>query len=333
MEQKTVIVIGSAGQVGDGIKKAFAAQKWNVIAIDPKEDELASLCNVKSIRSTAEEVTERNWKSWFLDCVCCEVVYASEEGNRDVYDLNPDLGTKNNHRFATHLERLKRIFLQVRTSTAQRLYISYCGGSWTRRKMDSQTFCVGDESATKNNGGENNYECAKSSACEYAKSLARMHKDWLTILFFDYISVVPNYSANFTMRKMVQSAMTAGKIAHSAGDYGRPLLNSQQAGSILVTLAEQRASLERLNHKDPFDIFIVPGHFTSFETFAKIAKEIAEQNGKKNVKLICQEDTPDFLRSRCYSERLVETIDFVADYKLVEKGLRETAERAILEYI
>mmetsp|Transcript_1874 Transcript_1874/g.2878 ORF Transcript_1874/g.2878 Transcript_1874/m.2878 type:complete len:336 (+) Transcript_1874:59-1066(+) len=333
MESKTVIVLGSAGQVGDGIKEAFAARNWNVIAIDPKENGISSSCNVISVRSTAEEVSDKEWMSWFVDCTCCEIIYSAEEGNRDMYSSNPDLGSKNNQRFATFVERLEHIFVQGGTSKKRRLYISYCGGSWTRKEIDSQSFCVGDKSKVKEGGGSNNYERAKSSAYENAKKLAKINQDWMTILFFDYISVVPNYSPNFTMGKMVQSAMKTGKITYSAGDYGRPLLHSQQAASVLLALAEQRASAKLLTHEDPFDTFIIPGNFTSFGSFASVAKEIAAQNGKKDVKLICQKDTPDFLRSRCNSVRLVESLHFKTNGEHVLQGLKETAQRAIDEYL
>jgi nucleoside-diphosphate-sugar epimerase len=343
---RNVVVVGSSGQVGSGVYKAFAAKKWNVIAVDPKEEEEVTkktsdgtsskqeFDNVQFVRKKSEEVSDDEWNSWFLSC--CEVCYAAEEGNRDIYVANPHLERDNSARFTKFVEGLGKIW-SLRDENITRtckLHISYCGGSWTRREMDAQDFSVNDNSPVKTHGGSNMYERAKTAAYENAKDLARRNKDWCQITFVDYISVVPNFAPNFTIGKMVHSAMESGEIVYSEGDYGRPLLHSQQAGDILVTLAERWSSLKGCGQK-PFDIILIPGYFTPFATFASIARDVVVKNGGKiqeEIKLTCQSHTPEFLRSRCSSDRLARDIQFVPHRGYVEEGLRNAALKAFVQY-
>ena len=270
--------------------------------------------------------------------------YVAEEGNRDIYSSNKTLGSENCARFAAFVKRLGKIWkFSHRCKRNEQdmpiLSISYCGGSWTRREADKVNFIVSDESEVKKNGGSNDYECAKTSAHAIAKDLSVIHGDWCQITFYDYISVVPNFAPNFTVGKMVQSAMENGSILYSKGDYGRPLLHSTQAGDIVVNYAERRYSSRKEKmptSSSKFDTILIPGHFTPFKKFAFIAKEVVVGKGGKNpeeVSLTTQESTPDFLRSRCISERLLREINFIPDGKLVEEGLRETAISALEKYI
>lgn len=331
MSKETVIIVGASGQVGTGIVEAFALNNWNVIAIDPRSPchstPTAGGSVVHRVRKTAENIDDADWQSWFVDSNCCELCYTAEEGNRDVYSLNAKLGDENCRRFTAFLDRLRALWEQWIGDDAKKLNISYVGGSWTRRKVDTETFVVQDGSPVKVGGGANPYERSKTEAYENALELSKCHHHWCRIAFLDYISVVPNYAPNFTMGKMVKSALENGRIVYSEGDFGRPLLHRRQAGEILVALANNKMK------RDYITTILVPGHFIPFKTFALIAKEVVQQHKGGSVQLDVQENTPDFLRSSCVSDKLKKEIGFVPDGALVELGLRDTAEKALGDWV
>ena len=303
------------------------------------------------------------------------ICYAAENGNRDEYAFNPEIAEQNIQQFTTFIQKLSNVIQKrdknenhtnddtdITMPTTVRIF--YCGGSWTRRQPtiinrssndenNTPMIVVDDDSPTKNNGGDNPYERAKTSSYLNAKDLAKQNQEWCQICFIDYISVVPNFAPNFTIHKMVESAIQEQKIVYSHGDdYGRPLLHTRDAGQIIASLAskenliqttttttnnnnnkDENISTEQSGSTSSFRLVLLPGHFTPFGKFASIVKDVVTRETKDTsapkIKLEKQNFTPDFLRSECISKHLVEEIGFQPDQTLIEDALNECAVEAI----
>jgi len=333
MVNKVVILVGACGEVGKGILESFYIpryDRWEVIAIDPNISKYNNTKKIKLINERFEDLPDEQILPWLQNFSKVEICYTAEIGNRDLYSQEANLGKDNCERFRSFMTRLEKLVNKKRG----KIHISYCGGSWTRRaslKDNDNVLLVSNCSPTKEKGGDNLYEQSKTIACKNAQDLSLEHKDWCDgITFYDYISVVPNYSPNFTIHKMVKEALEQNKITYSDGDYGRPLLHSNQAGDIIRSLAERETC-------NKFEIILIPGCFTKFETFAEITKQVVE-NYKTRVRKIelqhQQNPTPNYLRSRCSSQKLLEQIPtFVPNGDLVQEGLRETALKALEYYL
>lgn len=343
--QKVAIVVGAAGQVGRGVSESFALGRWDVVAIDPNINEyFREQPRISCVGKRVEELSDEQIRSYLMEKGCRHICYVADEGNRDVYASNPELRRENDDRFSSFVERVCEVWQTIRPQrrNGEKIHVSYCGGSWTRRQMN-RNFVVSDDSPAKDGGGSNNYERAKTDAFDNARRLSWMYGRWIDVTFFDYISVVPNYSPNFTMGKMVRDALELRKIAFSDGDFGRPLLHGRQAGGVLVALAEKWRSKQSDDPSDDdkpsdgFDSVLLPGHFTTFRRFAEIAKEVAieycDNLSDGDVVLEPRENTPDFLRSRCVSPRLRGEIGFVPDAAMVDEGLRDTAAEAAKNWL
>ena len=310
------------------------------------------------------------------------ICYAAENGNRDDYASIPnDITEQNIQQFSTFIHKLSHVIQEEEKKKKKRhlnendsnnnndtnnvttmpttVRIFYCGGSWTRRQPtifnndndDTSSIVVNDDSPTKKNGGDNPYERAKTLSYWNAKALAKQHQDWCDICFIDYISVVPNFSPNFTIYKMVQSAIQDQKIIYSHGDdYGRPLLHTRDAGQIIATLAskeklmpsttttttttddenDENISTEESGGTSSFRLVLLPGHFTPFEKFASIVKDVVtNETNIDQIRLEKQNSTPDFLRSKCMSKQLYNKIGFQPNESLIEDALIECAMEAV----
>jgi len=75
-----VVVVGGSGNVGSGIIKAFQDNKWLTKNIDP------------TVNKKIEELTKIELEKEISNVQ--HIVYASDVGNRDLYDENPDLAKK-----------------------------------------------------------------------------------------------------------------------------------------------------------------------------------------------------------------------------------------------
>lgn len=291
MTKKVVPVIGAAGNVGRGIVEAFKNKGWEVLPIDPQ------------INKRFQDLTDQEFRE--LLTPASFVVYAADCGNRDEYARRPELELENNKRFADFCQRV----LEVNRN----LIIWYVGGSWTKRKPDS-SWIVNDESPNKDLKDCNPYEKAKISAQKNAEKLSRKIK----IRFLDWASIVPNLAPNFSINRMVAQALEQGKISYSPGPYGRPLIEATQAGEALILLIENDDSKKR------FAWYLIPGVFISFADFARIAKEVVEQNTGKKIVLEEIKETPDFLKSQSHSEWL-NNLGFRPDKKRTLAALRANA--------
>mmetsp|Transcript_13004 Transcript_13004/g.19711 ORF Transcript_13004/g.19711 Transcript_13004/m.19711 type:complete len:282 (+) Transcript_13004:425-1270(+) len=202
---------------------------------------------------------------------------------------------------------------------------------------------VNDESVVKQGGGSNPYEIAKSNAQKNAHHLSKKHN--ISITFYDYISVVPNFAPNFSVNRMTKSGLDTGIIKFSDGDYGRPLLHTIEAGEFVVRVIEDQISrgsniMKKSQEFDTdagSDTVLVPGHFVTFKTFAETVTEAIETTYKdKRISFETYETTPDELRTRCVSSRWKSTgVDGVTpdgDSTLVIDGLKETAMHFIQHY-
>ena len=216
----SVLVIGGAGQVGAGICHAFQKKKWTVISIDPL------------INTTIQQVSSDQFQSWMNTIT--QIVYVAEQGDREAYNTNAELSNENNARFTTFIERISNC---CDSTFKSKITVHYVGGSWTRRQP-STSGMVSDEALCKDNGGDNNYEQAKTMAQQNASSLSTIHA--ISILFYDWISVVPNLNSNHTIAKMVDSAIKTNSITYSSEEYGRPLMHGNQSGEVVVAMARQR---------------------------------------------------------------------------------------------
>jgi len=288
---KNVLIIGGAGNVGQGIVKAFNKSSWKVKVIDPQ------------INSTFEELTKSEFKKIFT-CVR-HIVYCAEIGNRDLYAENPNLGKENNLRFKNFCKKIS----SINTKTT----VWYIGGSWTKRKPN-KNWLVTDKSPNKFLKNCIPYEKAKISAEKNAKDLSRL----LNIRFLDWASVVPNLSENFSIPKMVIQALKEGKITYSAGPFGRPLLTSTQAGESLVCL------IEHDNPKKRFQRFLIPGVFIPFSEFERAVKKVVEKETDTKVSIEKQLSTPGFLKTKTHSKYL-EKLGFRPKKAVILKALEQNA--------
>ena len=388
-----VVIIGGAGNVGKGILQAFSTRSkaWNVIAIDPaleeKEEEqieVVTATNVSEstpklntsgsrqiIKSKIEDINDEIFQTWFYPFSLeknknkhddeynktnyhhVEIIVTNENGNRDEYANQPNLGSQNNYRFTNLVKRIVEArencctkIQNGESSDCHRIttsvHISYIGGSWTRlqpalnpihaQTKNSNYLEVNHTSLVKEGGGSNPYEIAKSGAEANARKLSTEYKVGIT--FYDYISVVPNFAPNFSVNRMIQSGLEKGVIKYSEGMYGRPLLHTNEAGDIVMNIVE-RDMLSPIQYSKGdvdvgreklFNSVLIPGHFITFKTFAEVTKETIENKYKsKNVAFDVYENTPNELRIHCNS--LMKRVNISSS--LVIDGLKETAAFAL----
>ncbi|OGM27701.1 hypothetical protein A3D00_00395 [Candidatus Woesebacteria bacterium RIFCSPHIGHO2_02_FULL_38_9] len=295
---KKVVVIGGAGNVGQGITKAFKKHNWIVKVIDPQ------------INTTFEELDDLELKKFFS---IKHIIYVAEIGNRDLYADHPNLAKQNNIRFKNFCKKISQI--------NPKAIIWYIGGSWTKRKSN-KNWLITDKSPNKDLKDCNPYEKAKISAENNAKRLSKFVK----IRFLDWASIVPNFSENFTIPKMVKQALSQGKIIYSPGPYGRPLLETTQAGEALILL------IEHDSYKKQFNKFLLPGLFVSFTEFAQSVKNVIEEKTNKIIRLEKQSVTPNFLKSKTSSSHL-EKLGFKPSKKTVLNALEKNAFLYLRELI
>eukprot|EP00039_Didymoeca_costata_P030545 m.30125 g.30125 ORF g.30125 m.30125 type:complete len:1330 (-) comp8173_c0_seq1:95-4084(-) len=334
---RTVLVLGSCGTVGSGIVSAFRDANWKVIAVDPmlRGSEAFTSCD-DDFGTTAEAVSD-GWLQATLRS-CSFVIYTAENGSRADYETMPTLGEQNNSKFRRFFERCRRVLGSFPSP-----HVVYIGGSWTKRQPHESSFLVDDDSPNKDHT-DVAYEAAKIAAEHNAREVGSDQE--FSITFCDWISVVPNYSPNFTIAKMTKEALSKRRITYSRGPYGRPLLHRKDAGKCLVAYCE-RAREQGAQQLPKFSTLLVPGYFVSFETYAQTVKSIIqeqelydmygedgnEDGGDKPVgqeseslpaiELVEQNSTPDSLRAQCKS-RVVEELDFKPNDSLVIEGLRQT---------
>jgi nucleoside-diphosphate-sugar epimerase len=290
MNKKTILLIGSEGNVGLGIKKAFENAGFSIVSIDPKINKAFEQYSDDELREIVYGLKD--------------IIYSADLGNRDKYDEDKELWRQNNERFANFIQRISKISSSVQ--------IWYVGGSWTKRKPDSE-WIVNDDSSNKNENEANSYEKAKIHAEENARELSRFVK----IRFLDWASIVPNLSPNFTITKMIREALVDGKISYSSGFFGRPILDSVQAGEALVVLLGN-------DTKDKFKVILIPGTLVKFETFAEVVRDVIIKETGKKVELVRMENTPDFLKSTTESVSLAK-LGFIPDKVRAIDALRTNA--------
>lgn len=289
--KEKIVVVGGAGNVGQGIIKAFLKHGWDYKIIDPKKNKTFEKLTASEVKKTLSSVNH--------------VVYAAEIGNRDLYERSPKLEKENNLRFNNFCKKVSQINPQIT--------IWYVGGSWTKRKPNNK-WLVTDNSPNKNLAECNPYEKAKISAEKNAKSLSKIIK----IRFLDWASIVPNLSDNFSIPKMVKQALNEEKITYSPGPYGRPLLESTQAGQALILLIKNNREIEA------FERFLIPGVFITFEKFAYSVKRVVVKETGKKIKLEKQASTPDFLKIKTQSTHH-EKIGFNPNKKIIFGALEQNA--------
>lgn len=292
---KKIVIVGGAGNVGKGITRAFTRHSWKCEVIDPK------------LNTVFERITTPGLKKVFFSVD--HVVYVAEIGNRDSYHANPKLEKENNFRFKNFCKQVFQINHQI--------IIWYVGGSWTKRKPNKR-WVVNDRSSNKFLTDCNDYEKAKISAEKNAKKLSKLIK----IRFLDWASIIPNISENFSIPKMANQALSEGIITYSAGVFGRPLLDSTQAGQALNLL------IKNDDKKKSFETFLIPGIFTPFSKFASSVKKVIEKEKGGNVKLDKQTSTPDFLKTKTQSDYL-EKIGFNPKKEAILKALEKNAYQYI----
>ena len=344
-----VVIIGGAGNVGRGICTSCAYNsEWQVIGVDPNFKQSCDvpsneMNNIDTIPSCIEDVDTTVFQSWFISKdgdggstqkQHVEFIVTNDDGNRDNYTKNSNLGHDNNVRFEMLVKRIADTRDQVTNYNKNNVdddnvsvHISYIGGSWTRLQPNDDKN-VNELSPVKEGGGSNPYEIAKTGAEQNAQALSTMHS--IGITFYDYISIVPNYASNFSINRMVRSGIEGNVIKYSPGDYGRPLLHSVQAGEFVAKVIEKQIldSLLHTTNQVQYETIVVPGHFVSFETFADIAKEVIDNRNSNddghatnNITFETYGQTPDELRTRCTPS----TKGIEIDISLIKKGLKESA--------
>ena len=354
--EKTVLLIGSGGNVGSGVAAAFRGADWKVIGVDQAfRGSMAFDADDNSFASTAEALPDA-WLRATLRKVSF-IIYTAENGNRDDYAKTPTLGDSNNDRFRKFCDRCKNLLRSY-----ARPHVIYIGGSWTKRIADGSEvdgeYVVNDDSANKV-GSSVVYEQAKVSAEENAEQVGA--DAGFNITFVDWISIVPNFAPNFSIAKMTNEAVFRRTVTYSPGPFGRPMLHRQDAGNLLVTYCEKMRggfSLPR------FSKFLVPGVFVPFKTFADIVVstvlelELHEQFGvpvaadadeplspsdsggggsgadqgqdmpsKPPIELVIKQDTPLWLKTKCLSTA-ASNLGFEPEESMVLQGLKDSCTAA-----
>lgn len=294
MRERLVPVIGAAGNVGKGITEAFRGEGWKISSIDPQ------------INKAIEDLDDGEFENLFASASIA--IYAADCGNREKYTENPSLERENNERFADFCQRVVKI--------NPGLTVWYIGGSWTKRKPD-KNWVVNDGSPNKDLKECNSYEKAKISAERNAQKLSSLIK----IRFLDWASTVPNLAPNFSISRMIAQALEENKIRYSFGHYGRPLIESVQAGEALIVLIKNDDSGQR------FTRYLIPATFVTFSSFARAVKDVVEKETGKEVALEEIKETPDFLKSQCLSDHLT-GLGFVVDERRTDGALKRNAEEA-----
>ncbi len=292
MKENVVPLIGAAGNVGKGISKAFKNEGWEVSPIDPE------------INKKIEDLSDKEFRDLFSQASI--VAYAADCGNREEYEEHPNLGEENKQRFSEFCQRAAHI--------NPNLTVWYIGGSWTKRKPDDD-WIVNDDSPNKSLDECNPYEKAKVKAEENAERTSKLIK----VRFLDWASIVPNLAPNFSITKMMVQALKEGRIRYSPDEYGRPLIESVQAGEALIVW------IKNDNGKQNFAKYLIPASFVRFSFFAQAVKEVVDRETGKEIILEEIEETPNFLRSQCHSDNL-EGLGFRVDEKRTLTALKENAE-------
>ncbi len=287
-----LIVIGGAGNVGRGVVNAFNRNEWEVEVVDPVENK------------TFEDLDSGDLRRIFSSVKT--VVYCADSGNREDYVDSPDLSEGNNKRFAEFCNKVSKINPDAT--------VWYVGGSWTKRKPDGR-WKVNDGSPNKPLSECNDYEKAKISAEDNAQELSSK----VRIRFLDWASIVPNMADNFSIPQMVIQAIENGRIKYSPGQYGRPLLESTQAGEVLAVLVENDDNIR-------FKKYLIPGAFIPFSVFAETVKRVVEKEAAREIDLEEIPETPDFLKTKTnsgYLSRLGFRPDKGRVLAALEKNARE----------
>lgn len=285
-------VVGAAGNVGKGIVSALENAGHDVLPIDPQ------------INSKLEDLSDREFVATFSQSGLC--VYVADCGNRDEYERDPKLGEENTKRFSEFCERLE--------SVNPAIVVWYVGGSWTKRKPNAK-WEVNDNSPNKSLKDCNPYEKAKISAEINAQKLSRKTR----IRYVDWPSIVPNLAPNFSITKMIVQAIKEGEISYSPGEFGRPLVDSSEAGEALAVLINNDDSDKQ------FKKYLIPGYFVPFSLFATTVKKVVEAKTNKHIRLTEIENSPDFLKSKCRSDYL-ESKGFCVSRKRTIDALSTNAE-------
>jgi hypothetical protein len=119
---------------------------------------------------------------------------------------------------------------------------------------------------------------------------------------------------------MVKQALEEKRIKYSPGPFGRPLLETVQAGEAMVVLIKNDDVTQW------FARFLIPGTFIPFSEFAQAVKDVVEEKTRKKVILEKIGKTPDFLKSRSRSFYL-ERLGFIPNRQRTQAALRENAKK------
>ena len=149
-----VVIIGGAGNVGRGICTSCSYNsEWQMIGVDPNFKQCCDvpsneMNNIDTISSCIEDVDTTVFQSWFISKdgdggstqkQHVEFIVTNDDGNRDNYTKNSNLGHDNNVRFEMLVQRIADTRDQVTNYNKNNVdddnvsvHISYIGGSWTR---------------------------------------------------------------------------------------------------------------------------------------------------------------------------------------------------------
>lgn len=266
------LIIGGAGNVGHGIAQAIKQNPGNELTIiDPK------------INSTFENVVYEQLEKILLNTDI--IIFSTDVGKSELYEINQDIAVDNILHFNNCCNTISKINPNVP--------IWYVGGSWTKRKPN-RFWIVDEDSPNKAMEESNAYERSKIQSENNASHISSMLS--LKIRFVDYISIIPNLFPDFTLCRYSEQAILKSKIEYIDGDMGRPLLTSFIAGRMLLKIIEM---------DDPskmFDVFLVPGVFIEFKTFAEIAKKVVDKRLKSDIILNPISSNQEYLRTTIKSK-------------------------------
>ena len=368
---RVALIVGSAGCVGGGIAAAFAAgacaqdAAWDrIVLCDPRQSASVASATVETRAAKFEEIDDTEL-SLIASSGRSVVIFVADDGDRAHYVVDGGSGScalaeRSVSRFDAWMRRVAAM-----PSGSRFAHVIVIGGSWTKRVVDAdENWVVRDATPNKARADANPYEIAKLDCEACCRELSEQLATLPTVSFVDQISVVPNFSPNFSIATMCGQALDAAKghaIRFSPGPFGRAVAVRSDSGlavRLLAALALRRGALAASGSSaggkegsagasaaagsvPRFARRLIPGAFVPFSEWASIAKGAVLRAGgvpgcadgdvEGGVKFSPYPDggTPQFLRATTVSDFFADEVGWSPDPDAARAALAETADAAV----
>ena len=356
---RSVLIVGSAGCVGGGIAAAFARgatardAAWDRVALcDPRQKPLATddtTAGVQTLAMTFEAIDDVELAS-IAAAPRSVLIIVADDGDRANYvavtadDGSCAVADANAARFEQWMGRIASM-----EEGARFAHIVVIGGSWTKRAVSADDgWIVRDTTLNKARSDANPYEIAKIEIEERCAALCEALPTLPPTTFVDQISVVPNFSPNFSIASMVATAMSSEKghtIRFSEGPFGRAVAARADTGFAVrllcahaVHTAVDSTDAPPLPPLQRFTRRLIPGVFIRFAEWAEISKAAVERSGAVEANSVVFEPypeggTPDFLRATTESVFFRDVVGWTPCIDAARAALVETADAAVARHL